>query len=203
MKLKQVIFVAVLAIILLIVLFSFQKSENPFPLDKETIEATFERHGLSWTLGEYSSFQEGQSVYMVHNENDKITATLNSIALIDGRMLDLNFIKTSPSESKLTEAIAEDDWPTMFALACGLYGGFRNSEKVFQQMSNYLQTQRYEPQDRTITWDEKIGGIHYMVALCPSLKYYGRFDLVSIKLFDELGYQSYGAALERSNEKPL
>lgn len=195
MKTKRIILVAVLALGLLVLLFAalpvFMQPENSFPLDKAVIEQTFAEQNLQWTLGECNSFGEGQGVYMVHNENGKITAMINSAVKGGGRMLGMDLVKPSPSETALTEAVEEEDWQKMFALACGLYGGSLNADKAFQQMSAYLQTQQYEPQDRVIIWEQKIGTVYYKAILRPSLKYYGRFDLGSIKLFNKAGYEDY------------
>lgn len=201
MKTKRIILVAVLALGLLVLLFAalpvFMQPENSFPLNKAVIEQTFAKQGLQWTLGEYNSFGEGQGVYMVHNENGKITATINSMVKGGGKMLDLSLIRPSPLETALTEAVEQEDWKKMFALACGLYGGSLNADKAFQQMSAYLQTQQYEPQDRVIVWKQKAGSVCYEVQLQPSLKYYGRFDLRSIKLFNQFGYQAYQSEVDK------
>lgn len=195
MKTKRIVLFAALALGLLVLLFAvlpvFVQPENSFPLEKTVMEQAFAQQNLQWTLGEYNSFGEGQGVYMVHNENGKITAMINSAVKGGGRMLGMDLVKPSPSETALTEAVEQEDWPKMFALACGLYGGSLNADKAFQQMSAYLQTQQYEPQDRVIIWEQKMGAVYYKVMLRPSLKYYGRFDLGSIKLFNKAGYEDY------------
>ncbi|MEG1994462.1 MAG: hypothetical protein RR048_06075, partial [Oscillospiraceae bacterium] len=82
----------------------------------------------------------------------------------------------------------KDDWFPMFELTSSLYGGKNNAEKVFSQVNEFLENETYEPKDRTITWHKKMNNIHYVILFRPSHKRYNDFDLISIKMFNEAGY---------------
>ena len=211
---KRVLLIAfgviIIALFTIVSILSTRKPENPFPLSKETIEEAFEEQDLQWELGDTQSWQEGHINYAVHNQNGKITLFINSVIFntADGKligtvnlanerkMLTLSLLPPQNSESRITEGIEEEQWPQIFGLACSLYGGSRNSEKVFRQFTKDLKKEKYEPKDRVIIWDKKIDGVQYMVKAKPSEKYYGRFDLLSVNLFNDLCYDDYLAMME-------
>lgn len=133
----------VLPIISVVIVQRISKPENPFPLSTEVVEKAMEEQSLQWKIGESTSFSDGNVNYEVRNENGKITAFITSTlanndkgqlsgsvnAANKRRFLDVQLLPPTTYESKLTEAITEEQWPTMFDFACSLYGGPRNSKK--------------------------------------------------------------------------
>lgn len=205
----------VLAIILVVIVLRTSKPENPFPLSKDTVEKAMEEQSLQWKIEESTSFRDGDSNYDVRNESRKLTAFITSTlanndkgelrgtvnAANKRRFLDVQLLPPTTYESKLTEAITEEQWPTMFNLACSLYGGPRNSKKVYRQFKEATKGEKYEPKDRGIVWKKKIGDVNYVVFMRPSEKYYGRFDLLSIMLMNDVCYKDYLASAKRYKEK--
>lgn len=186
-----VVVILVLPILILYLYKHYTLPQTAFPLQTSTIEQVMKTQNLPWTVEEYTSFADGQSVYMLHNENGKATSTLSSTNVDNKRAMDLFFIINypNPAQTNLSQEITEDDWFSMFELTSRLYGGKNNSKKVFNQVNNFLKNEEYEPKDRLITWHKQMNNIHYVVLFRPSYRYYNRFDLISIKMFNEAGYK--------------
>ncbi len=205
----------VLATILVVIVLRTSKPENPFPLSTEVVEKAMEEQSLKWKIGESTSFSDGNVNYEVRNENGKITAFITSTLAnndkgqLSGtvnaenkrRFLDVQLLPPTTYESKLTEAITEEQWPTMFDFACSLYGGPRNSKKVYRQFKEATKGEKYEPKDRGIVWKKRIDDVNYVVFMRPSAKYYGRFDLISVMIMDDVCYKDYLASAKRYKEK--
>lgn len=206
----------VLATISVVVVLRTSKPENPFPLSTEVVEKAMEEQSLQWKIGESTSFSDGNVNYEVRNENGKITVFITSTlanndkgqlsgtvnAANERRFLEVMLLPPTTYESKLTEAITEEQWPAMFDFACSLYGGPRNSKKVYRQFKKATKDEKYEPsKGKKIVWLKKIDGVRYVVSMRPSEKYYGRFDLLSIMLMNDVCYKDYLAAMKRFEEK--
>lgn len=70
-------------------------------------------------------------------------------------------------------------------------------ESLFEQFLRDTKDEAYEPKDRVVRRHKQIDGVHYVVAMRPSEKYYGRFDLLSISIMNNLCYQDYLAQVQR------
>lgn len=187
MKIRRLLIILVFALILFWVVFSLskpsEKLENPFPLSQELIEKVFEDQGLPWEVRDFKSFRKGQEGYTIYNENEKITGFIITIGENNLKGLELHLIYPSPLASTSNiEGIKGEDWQKMFDLACHLYGGDRDSKKAYKQLKKYMKNESYEPPERLIRWNKKIGGIYYVTTLCPSAKNYEEFDLLRIEL---------------------
>ncbi|MEG1993598.1 MAG: hypothetical protein RR048_01680, partial [Oscillospiraceae bacterium] len=93
-KQKQLLIGAILVLpILALCIYRYYTSpENPFPLQKTAIEQTMKSQDLQWSMEEYPPFADGQSIYMLHNEDGKATSTLSSTSIDGKRAMDLFFI---------------------------------------------------------------------------------------------------------------
>ncbi|WP_312644588.1 hypothetical protein [Hydrogenoanaerobacterium sp.] len=213
-RLSLIISGLVLVLVLFMVVLRISKPENPFPLSVEAVEKALEKHNLQWEIGESKSFSDGNTNYEVLNESGKITTHIDSSLAnnekgeLGGtasarRFLEVMLVPPPTYESKLTSSIEEEQWPTVFSLACSLYGGSRNSKKVFRQFTEDTKNERYEPKGRKIVWEKKISGVYYLVSFRPSEKHYGRFDLLSIKLMNDVCYKDYLAMTKRFEEKQV
>ncbi len=199
MRKKGLVAAAGLLLALAAILYTAREPKNPFPLSAVTIEAAFAAQELDWELRETQSFMQGHETHMVYNQNDKATATLTSYEAVGNRGLVLQLLYPGAASS-ISEAVGQEQWPQMFALAFGLYGGPANTGRLYRQLASYLETEAYEPRERQIRWLRKAGNMHLVVTVMPSKKYYGQFDLQQIELMNSRYYEEYLAMWQSSRE---
>lgn len=81
-------------------------------------------------------------------------------------------------------------------------GDQETQKKVYRQFKEATKGEKYEPpKSKKIVWLKKIDGVRYVVSMRPSEKYYGRFDLISVMIMNDVCYKDYLASAKRYKEK--
>ena len=142
--------------------------ENTFPVSEDIIKKSLKEESLKWEFKEPQSLNKNSVVYKLYNENDKLIGIVSSTQTENRRILNFNLIDTSSSQSLISEPIQKENWLNAVSLACRLYGGFSDTDKVFTQFIDDTNGNKYKRDDGSMLWHKKIDGKYCLIRLNKS-----------------------------------
>lgn len=168
MKKLNIFIILTIAITLIIIslnsLLSRKVPENTFPVSEDIIKKSLDAEKLTWKFKEPQSLNKGSVVYKLYNENDMLMGVVSSTETEKRRILNFNLIDTSSQSSK-SEPIPQENWLIAVSLACRLYGGFSDTDKVYNQFLDDTNSDKYKRDDGSILWHKKIDGKYCLIRL--------------------------------------
>lgn len=165
-------------IISLSVVYGCEKQVLPmpvYPLDAATVTEALKEAELSWMITEEEPWPEGQIVYTLHDEDDKLVAFILSGILNERRLLDVSFMPYSDNPT-ITQFMPEEEWEKAIIFATLLYGGFESKHQVYDCFTNdhgekntvTVPREKIVGNGEVSTWQSEINGIYCLVRIeCP------------------------------------
>lgn len=194
---KKIVYFLIILLLLtgLVTACTSEEIQYAFPLEKQVVEEVLAKEELGWYIEESQSFQEGHTLYMLKNENDKLISNISSYSKEGMRHLGLNFFSPSKlDKNPLTVTINENQWEDMFKLACTFYGNSNEYKKVYREFVKYSNNRRSSEYGST-QWYKRIDDAHFRVSLNPLDEGTEGFTLTGIHIMNSDAYEDYSLSL--------